>query len=110
RIAAGGIIGSRTQSNGNAGTVEVHSGSLTLDGAGTTSPTGISTSSNGLQSGNAGRITIVVDGSLWLEDSGFISSATSSSRGGAGGVEIHAGRVTVDGSYGSASSQVSALS
>jgi len=109
-LASRGLIGSRTQSSGNAGTVEVHAGNLLIDGAGTPDPTGISTASNGPQSGNAGRVTISVDGDLALQASGVISSATSSSHGAAGDVAIHAGRLTVDGSFGTTSSQVSARS
>ena len=109
-ITNGGRIDSRTSSSGAAGTVNVHAGGMTIDGAGTLDPTGILSTSTVPGAGNAGRISVAVDGDLALRNSGLVSSATFSSQGSAGSVDIHANRVVIDGTYGGFPSQVSARS
>jgi filamentous hemagglutinin family protein len=107
-ISNGGFIASRTQSAGSAGTIQINAGNLAIDGSGTTNLTGISTSSSGLTSGNAGQIEMQVEGNLALRGGGVISSATTSSAGAAGSIVIRTGNLIVDGATGP--SQISARS
>jgi filamentous hemagglutinin family protein len=98
-IVGHGQIGANTLSSGNGGNMNIHAGSLLIDGTGTPPKafTGIGAESNMVATGNAGDITVTVDHGLSILGSGLISAATGS-RGKGGNVIIHAGSLSIDGS------------
>ncbi|MEF8715242.1 MAG: filamentous hemagglutinin N-terminal domain-containing protein [Accumulibacter sp.] len=125
-IRHGGIITSSTTSSGDAGSVRVSSGSLSIDGQGAN----ISSAAFGT-TGKAGRVEILASENIGIRNGGYITSSTSSSgkagsvdvstagkveilnggyvysstyaSGNAGSVQVSAGEITIDG-QGSASS------
>jgi filamentous hemagglutinin family protein len=105
-VADGGEISSGTKSIGNGGNVTVNAGSLTIgDAAGAAHLTGITSETDGTlnfqgyptgQGGNAGSVNVTVRGALVIT-SGKIDTDTFCS-GNAGGVFVHAGSLSIDGS------------
>ncbi len=96
-ITSGGEIISGTFSTGNAGQVSVTSGMLTIDDQGSNFFTGISSSTS--SDGNAGVVTVTVDGAVSIVNSGRITSATLAveGEGDAGQVNLTAGTLTING-------------
>jgi filamentous hemagglutinin family protein len=90
-----------TRGAGNGGTLTINAGSLSIDGTGLPHA-GISTGTVG--SGDAGNLSITVDGAVTLANSGQISSDTSfvaavgsSGTGNAGSVSVQAHDLAVSG-------------
>jgi filamentous hemagglutinin family protein len=98
-IVNGGGISTYTSSSGNAGTVKVSAGSLTINGqgvgSGISSDTYSNTTNQGI-TGDAGSIDVSASGAVAIENGGVISSSTTSS-GNAGSVKVSAGSVTING-------------
>ncbi|MBI5910175.1 MAG: filamentous hemagglutinin N-terminal domain-containing protein [Betaproteobacteria bacterium] len=94
-LLGGGVISSDTYSSGNAGTVAVRAGSLTIDGQAGNQFTGI-TSQSLLGSGRAGRVDVTASGQLDIVNGGAISTSTSS-EGNGGTVAIRARDMLIDG-------------
>src|SRR5207302_2427444 len=92
-IVGGGEIADRTFTSGNAGSIDVHAGSLTIDGS-SSSFTGIFATA--YSSGTAGNLTIRVDQGLNVLGGGEISANTFSA-GNGGALNIQAGSLLVDG-------------
>jgi filamentous hemagglutinin family protein len=97
-ILNGGAISDTTFAAGNGGNLNVHAGSLTIDGSGVPGIfTGIATDSNLGATGNAGDLTIAVDQALNIVGGAEIISGTFSS-GKGGNLNVHAGSLSIDGS------------
>jgi len=95
-IVNGGEMNSSTYSSGNAGTVRLTAGSLSIDRRGSANGTGIANQAAAGSSGSAGNIDVAVNGAASIVNGGLISSNTYSS-GSAGNVKLSAGTVTIDG-------------
>ncbi|MER2545547.1 MAG: filamentous hemagglutinin N-terminal domain-containing protein [Candidatus Accumulibacter phosphatis] len=97
-IVNGGKISSATITKGNAGTVKVNAGSITIDRQGSDYTTGIFSDANPGSTGNAGSVdvTAIGNGSITISDGGRISSGTFSA-GDAGTVKVSAGNIAIDG-------------
>ncbi|QLH51275.1 MAG: filamentous hemagglutinin N-terminal domain-containing protein [Candidatus Accumulibacter cognatus] len=93
----GSSINSSTWWSGNAGTVKVSAGSITLDGQGN-GVAAISSASRSLSdpAGRAGTVDVTTAGTLAVRNGGLIDSSTWS-RGNAGTVKVSAGRLVIDG-------------
>ena len=96
-IVSSGRISSLTFGSGDAGTVSMHAGTLSIEARASQWLTGLSTQSASANSGNAGDVVVTVDGALSVAAGGSISSATFSSAGRAGSVDVTAGSVLVSG-------------
>jgi filamentous hemagglutinin family protein len=95
-ISAGGEILSATFAAGNAGSVHLTSGSLTIDGAASPSPTGIFTGAHQGSSGTGGAVTVDVTGVAKLLNGGQINSQTQiDSSGQPGSVSVTAGKLVL---------------
>jgi hypothetical protein len=92
----GGVIASATASAGDAGSVRVNAGELVIDDRGGGFRAGIFATSIPEASGDAGRVTVAVQGQLSVVNGGSISSH-SASPGSAGSVSVHAGRMLLSG-------------
>jgi hypothetical protein len=107
-VLNGGAISSDTYALKDAGGIEISAERLLIAGKGV--PTGISTSTSKGSSGNAGTITLKVRGLMEIASGGAIMSSTFAT-GDAGGVEIEAGNLRVDGKGGLATiANITALS
>jgi filamentous hemagglutinin family protein len=95
-ILSGGQISSSTFAVGDAGGVEITSGNLRIDGQGSGQVTGVGSRANPGSIGNAGTVTVSVADLLEVLNDGGISSSTFAA-GNAGGVEIEAKRMRIDG-------------
>ena len=93
----GSSINSSTWWSGNAGTVKVSAGSITLDGQGN-GVAAISSASRSLSNpaGRAGTIDVTTAGTLAVLNGGLIDSSTWS-LGNAGTVKVSAGTLVIDG-------------
>jgi filamentous hemagglutinin family protein len=98
-LRAGGTVASNTSWDGQAGSVHVTARNLTIDGRGSEGATGIMSQTYGDATGNAGNVGIAVADALDIRANGFISSSTFSA-GNGGSVDVHAGRITIDGTGG----------
>jgi filamentous hemagglutinin family protein len=98
-IANGGDIGASTFGPGNAGTVTVKAGTLSIDGKNSGSFTGLGSSTGVGSTGNAGDVKIAVDGTLSIVNNGEIQSGTFGS-GNAGTVTVRAGTLVINGAGG----------
>ncbi len=94
-IANGSNISSDTTSVGNAGSVQVSAGSLTMDGMGSGGYTGIFSDANSGSSGDAGNVDVTVAGALKIFNGAWISSDTYDV-GNAGSVSVRAGSLAID--------------
>lgn len=99
-ILNGGVISSNTFGSGNARPVEVTAKKLTIDGEKGSRTTGISSEAGKGSSGNGGSVTVNVEETIELLSGGLISSSTFGG-GDAGQVEINAGDLEITG-FGSA--------
>ncbi|KFB72974.1 MAG: hypothetical protein AW09_001810 [Candidatus Accumulibacter phosphatis] len=107
-IVNGGKISSGTSALGDAGTVKVSAGSITIIGSQESSDTGIFSSAKPGSTGNAGSVDVTAAGDLSLVNGGAIDSSTFSS-GSAGSVTVHSSSLRLDGRAGNGnSSQISA--
>lgn len=93
-IYGGGQISSNTYSEGGAGNVMIESNALVIDGEDIEG--GISSVATHLSEGDAGSVTVVVDGPIEVLNAGVISSDTFSS-GDAGSVDVQADTLTING-------------
>ena len=91
-----GGISTATYGQGNAGSVSIESGSLTIGHQGVNSFAGISSDASSSSSGNAGTVRISVVELLEAVDGGSITSDTFSS-GNAGNVIVTAGHLRIEG-------------
>ena len=95
-VMKGGSIGSVTSGQGDAGTVTVTAGNLTIDSKRFTKGlTGISSSANPDSTGKAGDVVVNVSGEMQALNGGAVTSDTFAS-GDAGTVTVTAMRLTVD--------------
>lgn len=95
-IVNGGMIYTNTLSSGNAGSVTINAGSITIDNQSSLSMTGIFSDANLGSGGNAGTVDVTTSGNLSLLNGGHISSSTYSS-GVAGSVVVRTGTLLADG-------------
>jgi hypothetical protein len=95
-VKSGGLIDSSTYAKGNAGGVKVTAGTLTIDGAGSTSFTGIDSNAETGSTGQAGTVELDVSGLLTVANGGVVTSNTAGA-GAAGGVFVKGGALLVDG-------------
>jgi len=94
-IVNGGAIASDTFSLlGNAGSVKVNAGAITIDMHGGNTYAGISSTAHP-GAGNAGSVEVTAAGSLSIINGGQINSDTYSS-GAAGSVKVNAGSIYID--------------
>ncbi|MBK1642764.1 hypothetical protein CKO12_12970 [Chromatium okenii] len=91
----GAIISSDTWATGNAGSVTVQTGRLRLDGGLSEQFTAIASDANAGSIGNAGDVTLTVNGLLEMRNGAEISSSTSAT-GNAGTMTVQAGEVFLD--------------
>ncbi len=95
QIINGGGISSSADSKGNAGSLIIEAGQLQIDGQGL--GTGIFSETSNLEGiGNAGVVSVTVDGTLQILNVGRVSS-NSNSLGEGGAVRINAGELLIDG-------------
>ncbi len=94
QLLRGGQISSSTWSDGNAGSVNIQAGKLTINRHDSDKVTGIF--SDTFTEGKAGVVDVSVSGLLEILSGGRISSKASA-RGDAGSVKIKAGELIVDG-------------
>ena len=95
-LVDGAVISSDTMGIGNAGTVDVKAGRLSVDRQGSASVTRIASHANPGSEGDAGDVRIWVADRLELLNGAEISSGTSA-KGNAGSVFVQAGQMTIDG-------------
>ncbi len=95
QLVAGAEISSSTFAGGDAGSVMVDAGSLSIGSAGSEQFTGISSDADADASGDAGEVRVAVAGQLRLDPGGEISSDTLSD-GEAGSVTVTAGSLLID--------------
>ncbi|NER90557.1 filamentous hemagglutinin N-terminal domain-containing protein [Moorena sp. SIO3A2] len=88
-------ITAKTNDNGNGGPIEIRVGSLTMIGPGEQGSDGI-TSNTDKGDGNAGTITIIVEGDFIMKDQAQIESKSQSGATGDGGkITIEAGSLSL---------------
>ncbi len=96
-IESGGLIDASTyNSSGNAGSVTVDAGSLSIVGDGPGPGTGIRSLTDD-SSGNAGTVT-VNSGAISIQDGGSIIASTSGSKGNGGSVTVQSASLVIAGS------------
>ena len=94
-IVRGGKIATSNVYSGDAGMVKISAASITVDGQGTSSSTGIYSEVEGDGNfGNAGNVEIVSTGTLFLGSGGKIVS--SSLFGDAGAIKVSSGSIAID--------------
>ncbi len=84
-------VGANTAGPGNAGSVRLIAGNVSLDGQAF-----VSTSTTAASTGHAGRVEVVTTGDLKLRNGAFINSDTQG-RGNAGQIDIRARGLALDG-------------
>jgi filamentous hemagglutinin family protein len=94
-ILSGGAITSDTFGPGHSGSLKLHAGEMYIDPRGSMFGTGLSSQANE-GSGDAGRIDVVIDGTLTLVNGGFISSSTFSD-GNAAAISVKADNIDIRG-------------
>lgn len=94
RLVDGGFISSDTFGVGDAGSVSLHSGNLSLEGRGDRL-SGIFSNAFSASSGAGGSVRVRVDDLLRVGDGGHLS-ASAFGRGAAGAVDVAAARVVVE--------------
>jgi filamentous hemagglutinin family protein len=115
-IASGGEISASSYASGTGGTIQVGQtngqvpASITIDGSGLTSPTGIFAEEFGAGSASTGTaILLSTSGALLLEGGGEIS-ANAAGNGSAGDIAVTSGSLTVDGTTSAANELTGILS
>ena len=93
QLLNGGYISSSTTAQGDGGSVNVNAGEMIIDDQGTNAFTGVISASS--SEGNAGSVTIMVDGLLQLLNAVYISSSTLGT-GNAGSIHVTAGEMIID--------------
>ena len=91
----GSQISASTSATGTAGTIRIGADDLTIDGRGTTRPTGIFSQANA-STGNAGDVQVAVANEISI--SGGVIDSSTFAAGNAGTVRIDAGNMRIDGS------------
>lgn len=101
-LLSGGTISSSTFGKGNAGIVAVKAAKATIDGEKSDFATGIFTSSDKDESGDAGSLNLSIDGELLILNKGYVSSGTQG-KGNGGSVNVNAETIrinkTIDSSF-----------
>ncbi|HSV54016.1 MAG TPA: filamentous hemagglutinin N-terminal domain-containing protein [Burkholderiaceae bacterium] len=95
RILNRGSIDSSTYAAGNAGSVQVTAGNILIDGQ-TSGYAAITSLASSSSTGNGGTVVVTSKADLTLRNGGQLDSSTYSS-GNAGGVQVQAGSMTIDG-------------
>lgn len=96
-LMGGSTLYNSTVGSGDAGAVSVRAGRIRVDGIDQAEDAVTGITSQALEAtGNAGAVTIEVDGLFALKDGGVVSNG-SFSDGDAGAVTIRAGRLVIDG-------------
>ncbi|MGR9052375.1 MAG: two-partner secretion domain-containing protein, partial [Gammaproteobacteria bacterium] len=95
KIANGGTISTDTFAVGKAGEITVKAAEIEIDGGRQIYQTGILSRAFSDSVGNAGSVSVSVDGLLNIRNGGSISTDTSA-KGNAGDIVIHADRVVID--------------
>ena len=95
-MRSGAQILSSTFSQGSAGSVTVHAGTIRMDGQDSELLTGISSSAEQGSAGDAGFVQVTADGLLEMRSEAQILSSTFS-QGSAGSVTVRAGEIRMDG-------------
>ncbi|WP_288130779.1 filamentous hemagglutinin N-terminal domain-containing protein [Accumulibacter sp.] len=95
-ILNGGYINTSTFSSGDAGSVRVSAGSLSIDGQGAGAGIGSDPYGASGNTGNAGSIDVEVAGNIQILKGGYIDASTFSA-GDAGSVKVRAGSLSIDG-------------
>jgi filamentous hemagglutinin family protein len=109
RVLRGASIDSSTFSAGNAGAVQVAAGNILIDGQ-TSGYAAISSIASPSSAGKGGTVAVTSAGDLTLRNGGQLDSSTYS-RGNAGGVQVRAATMTLEGlGTGHALSTVSSVS
>ncbi|QLH51273.1 MAG: filamentous hemagglutinin N-terminal domain-containing protein [Candidatus Accumulibacter cognatus] len=90
----GGYIDASTFSAGDAGSVKVRAGSLSIDGQGLGA--GITSGAYNGSTGRTGNVEVLATGNMVILDGGYIDSSTTSSSD-AGAVKVFAHHLTIDG-------------
>jgi filamentous hemagglutinin family protein len=106
-LADGGAIATDSYSVGNAGQINLHAGSLSIDGGQQTSGypgldglgTGVFSRGLTLLSGAGGQIDITVDGGTTVTNNGAISAGTAGIGQNAGNIDMSSGTLTMAGGY-----------
>jgi filamentous hemagglutinin family protein len=98
-ILGGGQISTSTFSSGDAGNVDIHAGSISMNSLAdiANNATGIFSRSEKSATGNAGDVTLTVNGALNIVAGSFISTAAFNS-GKGGDITIQAGSLLIDNS------------
>jgi filamentous hemagglutinin family protein len=96
-IVAGGLIGSSTFSHGNGGSINIRAGSVLIDGMADISGNSTAIASQSLRgaTGNAGDITVMVDGALTIRSGSGINAGTFTT-GQGGNVTVQSGSLLID--------------
>lgn len=96
-LFASGAISTATNTSGNAGNIDIHADSLSVDGASLPGIlTGIASSSGLGSTGTGGDIVLHIDHALSIADGGAITADTRSQQRG-GDIDLHAGSLLIDG-------------
>jgi hypothetical protein len=95
RMMSGGTISATTFGKGNGGTVKVRADNIFIDNGAHRPFTGIASSASKSSEGNAGTVEVAVTGNLTMLHTTDIQSATFS-KGDAGSVKVSAGSITLD--------------
>jgi hypothetical protein len=98
-VTDGGTIQSNTWGAGNAGSVLVEGGSLSIDRNGSSLVTGILSNAESGSTGDAGLVSIDISGDIDISNRGEIGSNTFAS-GDAGTVLVEGDNITLDGQGG----------
>ncbi|CAK0747529.1 conserved hypothetical protein [Gammaproteobacteria bacterium] len=97
QVLNGGKVLSITMSSGDAGTVTITAGNLTID-KGLTTSTGISSSAVSGSTGKAGGVVVNISGKMLVLNGGKVTSRTDAS-GDAGTVSVTAGSIIIDSGF-----------
>ncbi len=92
-ITNGGMVSTFTQSEGNAGDIDLSAKTILIDGKGFAA--GIYTSNEEHSQGNSGKVTITVSDNLTILNNGKISSNTFG-QGEGGGISLQAGDLFIE--------------
>ncbi|HKA42327.1 MAG TPA: filamentous hemagglutinin N-terminal domain-containing protein [Burkholderiales bacterium] len=98
-LVNGGVISTNTFSSGDAGTIKVTAGNISIDGKGFDRSSGIFSLAALGSTGHAGSVDVSAAGDLHLSNTGVIVSSTLAS-GDAGSVRVSSDSIVIEGSSG----------
>ena len=96
KLIRGGVVSSRTYSEGDAGGAAIRAGEIIIDRQGGIYSTGIFSDAASASTGDAGPVTVVVDGSIQILGGAAMISSNTSGAGRAGDITIDADRLVID--------------